>query len=112
MSARRLRGSLSRISSASSRSFSSWHHQPVALQIRGERGVRAKRDAGGEEVPQLGLAAALDHGGPVEDLQTDLEADLLHLLPGHQGRVVHVLVLLGGDPADRLAGVARLLQQR
>src|SRR5262249_3462228 len=66
---------------------------PIALQIRREAGIGRKGDAGGEDVPQVGIGAPLHERGPVQHLQIDLEADLLHLLARDERRVVHVHVL-------------------
>src|SRR6185436_13899230 len=53
--------------------------RPFAEDLRGRGRLRHQHEGRAEGVPQLGLVAALDHGGPVRDLQVDLEADLLQL---------------------------------
>jgi hypothetical protein len=76
--------------------------RPVAE--RGEPGARLDVEDEGraEDVPELGLAAALDHGRPVGDLEVGLEPHLLELALHDEGGLVVVLVLGGDDPPDRL----------
>src|SRR5713226_5165588 len=85
----------------------------VALDHSVQRRVETvlPRDAGREHVEELGLGAALHERRPVEDLKVDLEADLLELLLGDESGLVHERVLLRGHPADRLARVARFLEE-
>src|SRR6266508_5419447 len=85
--------------------------RPVALDGGRDTRVGIEREARREDVEELGLAAPLDERRPVEHLEVDLEAHVLHLLGRHEGRVVHPLVLLGGDPAHGLTRVARFLQE-
>ena len=100
-SSRRSRGA----SSARSCSFSSWHQLPHQLQrntmwLAGSavntRPVEATSHSSG-------LSARLFSVAQSSDLQVDVEADLLELLLGHLGVLVHELVLARGHPADGLA---------
>ena len=84
---------------------------PVAAEHDVVGGVGGEHEAGRGHVPQLGLLRAAVQRGPVEHLQIDVEADLLELLLGHLGVLVHELVFARGGPADGLARVARFLQQ-
>src|SRR2546426_4949380 len=84
---------------------------PVAVGGGAERGLGIERDPRREHVPRLGLVAPVHEGRPVHDLQIDLEADRLELLPGHERVLVHPLIFLRRDPAHRLARVSRLLQE-
>src|SRR5262249_25027468 len=84
---------------------------PAAAGSGAEGRLGIERDAGREHVPRLGLVASLDERRPGDDLKIDLESDRLELLLGHQRVLVHPLVFLGRDPAHRLAGIARVLQQ-
>ncbi len=85
--------------------------RPLALERRRERRLGREREAGREDVEQLGLVPALHERGPVDDLQIDLEPDLLELLLGDERVLVHPLVFLRRHPAHRLAGVSRVLQE-
>src|SRR5687768_8407234 len=74
-------------------------------------GVGGEDEAGGGHLPQLGLERARVEGGPVHDLQVDVEADPVELLLGDLRVLVHELVLARGHPADRLLGIAGFGQQ-
>src|SRR3989442_1863091 len=85
--------------------------RPVAQDLGRHRGLRLEREGGRERIPQLRLVAPRHHRGPVRDLQIHLEAGVLELALGDHRRLVVMLVLRGHDPADRLAGVARFLEE-
>src|SRR3990172_1286747 len=79
---------------------------PVAVHDVQAGGLVGGADPGGEGVVLLGVVASLHQGRPVHDLEVDGEAHVLELLLRHQGEVVHPLVLLGRQEAERLALVA------
>src|SRR6185503_1608537 len=67
--------------------------RPARLEIDVMEGIVEGAHPGREHVVLLGIVPALHEGGPVHHLQVDVEADVLELLPGEEGEVVHPLVL-------------------
>src|SRR3989441_12092108 len=82
-----------------------------AAQRDVDRGIGVERVPGGVDIPQLRLLHPLILPGPVHQLEIDDEPDLLELLLGHDRGLIHELVFLVRDPADRLAPVTGFFEQ-